>query len=72
MASETPKNKNEYLNQLEELSKLTGTLAHEIKNPLSTIKINLKLISEDLESSNSDRVQVKSVPRLMTKGLQGH
>jgi signal transduction histidine kinase len=53
MASETPKNKNEHLNQLEELSKLTGTLAHEIKNPLSTIKVNLKLISEDLESSNS-------------------
>jgi signal transduction histidine kinase len=53
MASETQKNKNEYLNQLEELSKLTGTLAHEIKNPLSTIKINLKLISEDLRSSNS-------------------
>ena len=35
--------------QLEELSKLTGGLAHEIKNPLSTVKINLKLISEDLE-----------------------
>ena len=33
--------------QLEELSKLTGGLAHEIKNPLSTIKVNLKLISED-------------------------
>jgi len=28
---------------------LVGQLAHEIKNPLSTIKINLKLISEDLE-----------------------
>jgi signal transduction histidine kinase len=28
---------------------LAGQLAHEIKNPLSTIKINLKLISEDLE-----------------------
>lgn len=53
MASETPKNKNEYLKQLEELSKLTGTLAHEIKNPLSTIKVNLKLISEDLKSSSS-------------------
>jgi len=53
MASEPQKNKNEYLEQLEELSKLTGTLAHEIKNPLSTIKINLKLISEDLESLNS-------------------
>jgi signal transduction histidine kinase len=38
-----------HLEQLEELSKLTGGLAHEIKNPLSTVKINLKLVSEDLE-----------------------
>jgi signal transduction histidine kinase len=53
MFSETQKTKDEYIKQLEELSKLTGTLAHEIKNPLSTIKINLKLISEDLESSDS-------------------
>ena len=37
------------LAQLEELSKLTGGLAHEIKNPLSTIKINLKLVGEELE-----------------------
>jgi nitrogen-specific signal transduction histidine kinase len=28
------------------LGKLTGGLAHEIKNPLSTIKVNLKLITE--------------------------
>ena len=34
--------------QLEQLSKLTGQLAHEIKNPLSTIKINLRLINEEL------------------------
>lgn len=40
------------LQQIEELSKLTGGLAHEIKNPLSTIKINLKLISEDLAGPN--------------------
>ena len=33
---------------VEELGRLTGELAHEIKNPLSTIKVNLKLISEDL------------------------
>jgi signal transduction histidine kinase len=47
--------KSEYLKQLEELSKLTGALAHEIKNPLSTIKINLKLVSEDLEDSDVAR-----------------
>ena len=45
--------KNGHLKQLEELSKLTGELAHEIKNPLSTIKINLKLVSEELEDLSS-------------------
>ena len=43
--------------QFEELGKLTGELAHEIKNPLSTIKINLKLTAEELEelNRNSDK-----------------
>jgi len=45
--------KREYTEQLEELSRLTGELAHELKNPLSTIKINLKLVSEDLADSNN-------------------
>jgi signal transduction histidine kinase len=49
--SKTQNNKNGHL--LEELSKLTGELAHEIKNPLSTIKINLKLVREELEDSAS-------------------
>ena len=40
--------------QLEELGKLTGGLAHEIKNPLSTIKVNLKLIGEDVTSTDED------------------
>ncbi len=40
---------NEYVGQLEELGKLTGELAHEMKNPLSTIKVNLKLAAEELE-----------------------
>jgi len=44
--------KNEHLRELEELARLTGGLAHEIKNPLSTIQISLKLISEELEGSN--------------------
>ena len=42
--------KDWHLKQLEELSKLTGGLAHEIKNPLSSIKVNLKLISEELKN----------------------
>ncbi len=45
-------NGKQHLHELEELSKLTGALAHEIKNPLSTIKVNLKLVKEELESSN--------------------
>jgi signal transduction histidine kinase len=51
-ASGTSTNKDGHLKELENLSKLTGELAHEIKNPLSTIKINLKLVSEELEDSN--------------------
>jgi two-component system sensor histidine kinase HydH len=47
------KSKSENLEQLEALSKLTGQLAHEIKNPLSTIKVNLKLISEELANLSS-------------------
>ena len=38
--------------QIEELSKLTAGLAHEIRNPLSTIKLNLKLITEDWDRSD--------------------
>ena len=47
----TRKNKNGH--QLEELGKLTGELAHEIKNPLSTIKVNLNLVAEELQDANS-------------------
>ncbi|UCG46813.1 MAG: hypothetical protein JSU94_15080 [Phycisphaerales bacterium] len=39
--------------RIEELSKLTGGLAHEIKNPLSTIKINLRLVAEELQALTS-------------------
>jgi nitrogen-specific signal transduction histidine kinase len=35
----------------QENAQLVSWLAHEIKNPLSTIKINLKLIAEDFEGA---------------------
>ena len=38
-----------------ELSELAGGLAHEIRNPLSTIMLNLDLLAEELsERSESD------------------
>jgi signal transduction histidine kinase len=40
--------------RLEELAKLTGGLAHEIKNPLSTIKVNLRLIAEEAPPAHQD------------------
>ena len=40
--------------RLEELGKLTGGLAHEIKNPLSTVKVNLKLIAEEAPPAHED------------------
>src|SRR5271154_5627324 len=38
--------------RLAELGTLTGGLAHEIKNPLSTVQLNLQLLREDLETSD--------------------
>src|ERR1700728_1401384 len=36
------------IERLAELGALTGGLTHEIKNPLSTIQLNLQLLREDL------------------------
>ena len=41
--------------QLAEISKLAGGLAHEIRNPLSTIGLNLELLEEDLTPGESPR-----------------
>ena len=42
---------------LAELGQLAGGLAHEIKNPLSTINVNLQLVSEDIEKLPGDESQ---------------
>jgi len=38
--------------RLAELGTLTGGLAHEIKNPLSTVQLNLQLLGEDLHEEH--------------------
>ncbi len=38
------------------MGRLLGVLAHEIKNPLSTIKINLQLIDEELQDGHSEDI----------------
>jgi signal transduction histidine kinase len=42
---------------LAELSQIVGGLAHEIKNPLSTINLNLKLLGEDLARHRDEEHQ---------------
>ncbi len=37
-----------------EMTELAGGLAHELRNPLSTILINLELLAEDLQDSGAD------------------
>lgn len=36
------------MDQYTEIARLAGGLAHEIKNPLSTIRLNMELLAEDL------------------------
>lgn len=40
--------------QYQELAQLAGALAHEIKNPLSTIRLNMDLLAEDFSTENGN------------------
>lgn len=43
------------VDQYTEIARLAGGLAHEIKNPLSTIGLNMELLAEELAESDSPR-----------------
>jgi len=53
-AQTPPTNSDQSRDEVGQLSKMTGELAHEMKNPLSTIKLNLRLVSEDLRETARD------------------
>jgi len=40
-----------------EIARLAGGLAHEIKNPLSTVRLNMDLLAEDFRQSDSPRAR---------------
>ncbi len=46
--------------RLAEIGSLTGGLAHEIKNPLSTIQLNLQLLQEDLSPDDPAHTRLSS------------
>lgn len=54
-----------------ELATLAGGLAHEIRNPLSTIRMNLELLSEDLSEHDSGhaRRMLNRVSKLQSECL---
>lgn len=47
--------RQQLLRQYAEIATLAGGLAHEIKNPLGTISMNLELLVEDLQEGDSPR-----------------
>ena len=43
------------VDQYTEIARIAGGLAHEIKNPLSTIRLNMELLAEDFAEGESQR-----------------
>jgi signal transduction histidine kinase len=43
------------VDQYTEIARLAGGLAHEIKNPLSTIRLNMELLAEDFADAENPR-----------------
>lgn len=52
------------IEQYAEMARLAGGLAHEIRNPLSTIRLNLDLLAEDLSEVESSPVQRRASKKI--------
>lgn len=49
-----------------EIARLAGGLAHELKNPLSTIRLNMDLLEEDIEELDESPQQKRVLKRILT------
>jgi two-component system sensor histidine kinase HydH len=60
--------------QYAEIAQLAGGLAHEIRNPLSTMSLNLDLLAEDFQASENprDRRVLQKIERLRRESQRLH
>ena len=56
--------RHEAAERLQEIGTLTGGLAHEIKNPLSTIGLNLQMLQEDIEALEKNLPEDRREPHV--------
>jgi two-component system sensor histidine kinase HydH len=61
--ADTPTNEDKLRAQYAEIAVLAGQLAHEIKNPLSTISLNVELLAEDFAQAETPRER-RAIDRL--------
>src|SRR2546421_5883823 len=61
--ADTPSNEDKLRAQYAEIAVLAGQLAHEIKNPLSTISLNVELLAEDFAQAETPRER-RAIDRL--------
>ena len=54
------------VDQYTEIAKLAGGLAHEIKNPLSTIRLNMELLAEDFSADPENPLHRRVLAKVQT------
>jgi two-component system, NtrC family, sensor histidine kinase HydH len=52
------------VDQYTEIAKLAGGLAHEIKNPLSTIRLNMELLAEDFSEAADNPLHRRALSKV--------
>ena len=49
------KSRQRLIDEYTEIARLAGALAHEIKSPLSTIRLTMEVLTEDLAEPETER-----------------